>query len=144
MKHVLFLCTGNYYRSRFAECLFNELAGKAGLPWRAGSCGLRVQPDGVVNHGAISAFARTGLSQRHVVLAEPCRLPRQVCAHDLDQADLIIALKETEHRPMLEKLHPEQARRARYWHVNDMDLIPPEQGMREIDKQVRDLIDQLQ
>src|SRR5271169_3864635 len=37
---VLFLCTGNYYRSRFAEILFNSVAGKMGLPWRASSRGL--------------------------------------------------------------------------------------------------------
>jgi hypothetical protein len=39
-KTVLFLCTGNYYRSRFAEALFNSVAGKMGLPWRASSRGL--------------------------------------------------------------------------------------------------------
>jgi hypothetical protein len=32
-KHrtVLFLCMGNYYRSRFAEILFNSVAVKMGL-----------------------------------------------------------------------------------------------------------------
>jgi protein-tyrosine-phosphatase len=39
-KTVLFLCTGNYYRSRFAEALFNSVAGKMGLPCRASSRGL--------------------------------------------------------------------------------------------------------
>jgi len=34
---VLFLCTGNYYRSRFAEILFNAVAAKEGLGWRADS-----------------------------------------------------------------------------------------------------------
>ena len=42
-KFVLFLCTGNYYRSRFAESLFNSVAGKMGLPWRASSRG-KVDP----------------------------------------------------------------------------------------------------
>ena len=37
---VLFLCTGNYYRSRFAEALFNSLAKRAELNWTADSRGL--------------------------------------------------------------------------------------------------------
>ena len=51
MKQVLFLCTGNYYRSRFAEIFFNHLASQTSLPWHADSSGLYVQPDGVVNAG---------------------------------------------------------------------------------------------
>ena len=42
-KTVLFLCTGNYYRGRFAEVLFNSVAGKMGLPWRATSRGLALE-----------------------------------------------------------------------------------------------------
>jgi protein-tyrosine-phosphatase len=37
---VLFFCTGNYYRSRFAQIVFNSVAGKMGLPWNASSTGL--------------------------------------------------------------------------------------------------------
>ena len=40
MKTLLFLCTGNYYRSRYAEELFNHRAAPAGLNWRAQSRGL--------------------------------------------------------------------------------------------------------
>ena len=42
-KTVLFLGTSNYYRSRFAEVLFNSVARKMGLPWRASSRGLALQ-----------------------------------------------------------------------------------------------------
>ena len=41
MKHLLFVCTGNYYRSRTAEELFNFLATHRTLSWRADSRGLR-------------------------------------------------------------------------------------------------------
>ena len=37
MQTVLFLCTGNYYRSRFAEELFNHRAARDGLSWVAQS-----------------------------------------------------------------------------------------------------------
>ena len=57
-KTILFLCTGNYYRSRFAEVLFNSVAGKMGLPWQASSRGLALER-GVNNVGpmAVSAIA---------------------------------------------------------------------------------------
>ena len=32
MYKLLFLCTGNYYRSRFAELLFNAMAAPKELP----------------------------------------------------------------------------------------------------------------
>ena len=40
LKRLLFLCTGNYYRSRYAEILFNAIASTIRLTWRADSCGL--------------------------------------------------------------------------------------------------------
>jgi len=36
-NRVLFLCTGNYYRSRYAEEIFNHQAGLEGLGWHASS-----------------------------------------------------------------------------------------------------------
>ena len=53
---VLFLCTGDYYRSRFAEVLFNSVAGKMGLPWRASSRGLALER-GVNNVGPMAVEA---------------------------------------------------------------------------------------
>jgi protein-tyrosine phosphatase len=53
---VLFLCTGNYYRSRYAEILFNSVAGRMSLPWKASSRGLALER-GVNNVGPIAASA---------------------------------------------------------------------------------------
>ena len=39
-RRVLFLCSGNYYRSRFAELFFNHLAEAEGLSYHADSAGL--------------------------------------------------------------------------------------------------------
>ena len=53
VKTVLFLCTGNYYRSRFAEELFNHQAERADLDWIAQSRGLALER-GAYNVGPIS------------------------------------------------------------------------------------------
>src|ERR671937_1888184 len=60
---VLFLCTGNYYRSRFAEVLFNSVAGRMGLPWRASSRGLALER-GVNNVGPMEVSAVKALEAR--------------------------------------------------------------------------------
>jgi protein-tyrosine phosphatase len=43
MKSVLFLCTGNYYPSRFAEELFNDGAAHSGPDWQAQSRALAIE-----------------------------------------------------------------------------------------------------
>ena len=58
-KTVLFLCTGNYYRSRFAEILFNSVAGKMGLQWRASSRGLALER-GINNVGPMAGDGDPG------------------------------------------------------------------------------------
>jgi protein-tyrosine phosphatase len=59
MRTILFLCTGNYYRSRFAEQYFNHLARQVSLPWLAVSRGLATER-GVNNVGPISPFSPSG------------------------------------------------------------------------------------
>ncbi len=64
-KTVLFLCTGNYYRSRFAEVLINFVAGRMGLPWRALSRGLAVER-GVNNVGPMAVLEGMGYRVKRV------------------------------------------------------------------------------
>ena len=139
MKKVLFLCTGNYYRSRFSEVLFNHIARGERMAWQADSRGLFVQADGVVNVGAISIHTIEGLAARKIPLPMPQRHPAQVTDAELRAFDLVIAIKEAEHRPMMERLHPEFADRIRYWHVHDLDMAHPEEALPELEALVRAL-----
>jgi protein-tyrosine phosphatase len=81
-KTVLFLCTGNYYRSRFAEVLFNSVAGKMGLAWKASSRGLALER-GIHNVGPMPASAIKALEARGVCVGDDCaRRPAQVTVED--------------------------------------------------------------
>src|SRR5471030_2422743 len=93
-KTVLFLCTGNYYRSRFAEILFNSVAGKMGLLWQASSSGLALER-GINNIGPMAVSAVKALEALGVRAADAvARFPAQVTTDDLDGADRIVALQQ--------------------------------------------------
>lgn len=141
-KTVLFLCSGNYYRSRFAEILFNALAGDRGLDWRAGSRGLSHE-FGPWNVGPISAHALAGLARCGIAPPQQHRDPVRCELEDLASADLIIALKESEHRPLLDWRFPGWSRRVEFWHVHDVDVSTPEQALPELEQQVRALVARL-
>jgi protein-tyrosine phosphatase len=118
-KTVLFLCTGNYYRSRFAEVLFNSAAGKMGLSWQASSRGLALER-GVNNVGpmaveAITALKALGVRADYAV----ARFPAQVTTDDLEGADRVIAMKQAEHLPLLLERFPAWAEKVEFWHVDD-------------------------
>ena len=131
---VLFLCTGNYYRSRFAEILFNSLAGKMRLPWKASSRGLALER-GVNNVGtmapeAIQALEVLGIRAQDAVT----RLPAQVTAEDLESADRVVALKHAEHLPLLQERFPAWAEKVEFWQVDDGS-----EALAMIEREVMDL-----
>jgi protein-tyrosine phosphatase len=140
---VLFLCTGNYYRSRFAEYLFNTVAQQRNLPWRARSRGLSTAT-GKWKVGPISHYAVAALRQRNIPLPDFIREPLFCTEDDLCHADLVIALKEAEHRPMLEKCYPDHCPRVEFWHVHDVDKAHPEQALAELETLLHDLIARLE
>jgi protein-tyrosine phosphatase len=136
---ILFLCTGNYYRSRYAEELFNHLARAEGVAWRAFSRGAadKGSPDNV---GPMSRFTREALEAQGIVAEGALRDPRPCSPADFDQAEIVIALKEAEHRPLIERRFPEVASRVLYWHVDDIDFALPSTALPMIDRLVRELI----
>jgi len=141
-RQVLFLCTGNYYRSRFAEELFNHLAAARELDWRADSCALAIER-GMFNIGPISSDSLAALRRLGIDLPEPIRAPRGICLDDLSRSERIIALKEAEHRPLLAARFPQWAQRTEYWHVDDLDCASADEALGQIETLVRGLIDRL-
>lgn len=118
-KTVLFLCTGNYYRSRFAEAFFNSIASKMGLAWRASSRGLALER-GAHNVGPMAKAALRALEKMGIHVGEACaRSPASLTADELDQAERVIALKQEEHHPLLLERFPAWSEKVEYWHVDD-------------------------
>jgi protein-tyrosine phosphatase len=145
---LLFLCTGNYYRSRFAEEMFNSLAPAQCPDWSATSRGIAVDL-GTDNIGPIALAAARALAARGLPFdRERARMPMQVTIDDLDRADHIVALKQTEHFPLMRERFPfwltaNDPSRIEYWEIHDVDRWTPDQALPLIEQCVTDLIARL-
>jgi protein-tyrosine phosphatase len=141
-RTVLFLCTGNYYRSRHAEAVFNHHAASAGLGWRAASRGLAPE-FGVNNVGPMSRATAARLAALGIPPEPYLRFPLRVTEDDLAAAGLVVALKEAEHRPLMAERFPAWVERAEYWAVHDVDAATPDEALPEIERRVADLVARL-
>jgi protein-tyrosine phosphatase len=126
---VLFLCSGNYYRSRYAEVVFNALAAQSGIQWQAESRALHISGNNV---GPISIHARTGLSERGINLPDDIRFPIELTEDDLQTAKRIVAVKEAEHRSMIAKKFPTWSDRIEFWQIHDIDCAEPADALPEL------------
>lgn len=124
-KTVLFLCTGNYYRSRFAEILFDSVASKMGLPWQAASRGLGIDPASG-NIGPMSRTAKQVLETLGVRNSEAMgRMPMPLTLADLEAADCVIALQRVEHEPMTQARFADWHAKTEFWHIEDKPGVLP-------------------
>jgi protein-tyrosine phosphatase len=139
-KRILFLCTGNYYRSRFAEIFFNWQAKQRGLQWTAESRGLAL--DGC-NYGPISRYTVARLKEKGVAHDADQRFPLPLSESDLSAADHIVAVKEAEHRPLVEARFPAWCNRIEYWHVHDLDCATPDDAIPHLENEVTRLVERL-
>lgn len=137
---ILFLCTGNYFRSRFAEMFFNHHAAARGLPGRADSRGIAIEL-GHANVGPLSGSTFRGLLRRGIPVPEPIRHPLQLREADLLAAGHVIAVKEAEHRPLLDRKFPGWSDRVEYWHVDDVDLAHPDDAIALLEREVKALLE---
>ncbi len=140
MPNLLVLCTGNYYRSRFAEILFNHHAKARSLDWRAFSRGLALDPN---NLGPMSIHTLARLQAMGIPHAEYLRLPEDVARPDFDAAHHVVAVKEAEHRPLMRRRFPDLVDRVEYWGVHDLDCAGPVEALNHLEQEVLALLDRL-
>ncbi len=137
-QRVLFICTGNYYRSRFAEAVFNHHAERHGLPWVAFSRGLAIHLVPLELH--LSPQTEEGLMARAIPLRHTEAPRAQLCEEDLLGAGMIVALQDEEHRPMLRVLFPHWEERTLFWDVADQPHVMSDVALPAIEARVLELI----
>jgi protein-tyrosine phosphatase len=138
-KTVLFLCTGNYYRSRFAEEFFNHRADAFRSIWTANSRGLAIDRLGK-NAGAFSRVALKRLQDKGCLIRGVSRPPQLCTTVDLANANHIVALDRIEHRPLMREIFPNWADRIEYWDVGDIGVAAPEVALASIEQRIETLI----
>jgi protein-tyrosine phosphatase len=137
---ILFLCTGNYYRSRLAEALFNHQAMSLGIGIRAISRGLDIEQ--AKDMGPLSPHTRDTLTRLGIEHTHTHAQPVSVSQEDFHHARTIIALQDSEHRPMIRRLFPEWEATVQFWDVPDVQDAPPTQAVPMIIANVEDLVAQ--
>ncbi|HEY3393197.1 MAG TPA: hypothetical protein VGK58_10840, partial [Lacipirellulaceae bacterium] len=126
--------------SRFAEIFFNWHASQRALMWSAESRGLALH---AANVGPISRHALDNLTS-HGILSDACsRLPLAASDADFATAHRIIALKEAEHRPLVDMHFARWRDRVEYWHVHDVDCALPVDTIAHLEREVFRLLEQL-
>ncbi|MEA5570832.1 low molecular weight phosphatase family protein [Calothrix sp. UHCC 0171] len=142
MQTILFLCTGNYYRSRFAEHFFNHLARKQELNWRADSRGLALER-GSKNIGAISHYAKSALAAHGIILTNQERYPQATLLEDFQKFTKIIAIDKSEHHSLMLERFPQWVENVEYWLVHDIDKTAANQALGEIEMNIMRIITEL-
>ncbi len=138
-RRVLFICTGNFYRSRFAEAVFNHHAEERQLPWVAFSRGLAVH----LVEGYLSTFTTEALAVRQIDLRHTGAARIKLTENDLRQSDYRIAMDRSEHFQMMLHQFPGWADKIDYWDVSDIQYRSSIDALPEIELKVIQLLEKI-
>jgi len=103
---ILFVCTGNSYRSPVAEALLKKVRGD-----------LEVESAGTQQAGMIAPNAKKFL-ERENALEKLKKTPEGIDQKNLDEYDLIVAMKQN-HKNEILRRHPQMEDRIEVWDIDD-------------------------
>lgn len=139
-QNILFICTGNYYRSRFAEILFTYHCKDSHPELKAFSRGLKLWSG---NEGPLSKHTRAYMEMKQIDIADYMRMPVSLTLQDLRSATRIIALDRQEHKVLMQDQFPDWAEKIEYWGFEDDYIKDPKLVLPALEKQVDQLVEEL-
>lgn len=131
---ILFVCTGNSYRSPVAEALLKKVRGN-----------LEVESAGTQPAGMIAPNAKKFL-ERENALEKLKRTPEGIDQKNLEEYDLIVAMKQN-HKNEILRLYPQMEDRIEVWNIDDPIYLPygsDEEVFEEIKRKVMELAESIQ
>jgi len=126
---ILFVCTGNSYRSPVAEALLKKFQGD-----------LEVESAGTQPAGMIAPNAKKFL-ERENALEKLKRMPEGIDQKNLEKYDLIVAMKQNHKNEILRRF-PQMEDRIEIWNIDDPIYLPygsDEEVFEEIKRKVIEL-----
>jgi protein-tyrosine phosphatase len=130
---ILFVCTGNSFRSPVAEALLKKLRGDLEVDSAGTHAASMIAPN--VKRLLESENASKNLKNT----------PEGTEQKNLEECELIVAMKE-EHRDHLVKEYPQLSEKILVWDIDDPLFLPAGSDrkiLREIKEKVRELADSL-
>ena len=76
-------------------------------------------------------------------MEEDPRDPKPLTLTDLAEADLVVAVKEAEHRALMAQQFPLWMDRIEYWHVDDLDCAESHEALPHLEQQIQALVERL-
>lgn len=108
-----------------------------GIAWNAISRGLAPDPR---NPGPMSRDTIAALLELDISVDEHLRMPIKVTDDDFAANHHIVAVKEKEHRPMIQREFPGRLENVEFWHVHDLDCCGPEEAIPHLNQEVTGLL----
>jgi len=140
MKKVLFVCTANIHRSRFAEEVFNFFCTKHNKDYHAFSAGLRV---GDYSYRKIYFPALENLKIFNIIPKRPNDLSKHIKDVNLENYDKIICMDEDEHKPMVNSDPKLSNYNFEYWNITDMPKVDSNVSLPICYKKVENLLNEM-